>query len=185
MMKTAVSQFQCHCSKIEEYVMNHHRLSLQVGRSVVGLAFTVLSVAFAADWLTHHNKILGLSIAHPQDWSARVSKNTVRFASKDASGAFIVRIDPSMKLEAWAQLRRKAEVLPDGSSRVEKTSDSRLAGRPAKRIVLFGFDRSIVEEAVNANGKLYVIQYDSENPNDAAFAQHKSIYAKMRDSLKF
>jgi hypothetical protein len=155
------------------------------GLLLVGLALTVLTSAVAAGWLIYHSKTLGLSIAHPQDWSAKVSKNTVTFASKETAGEFMVRIEPLMKLEAWVQMRRKAEVLPDGSSRVEKISDTRLAGRPAKRIVLFGFDRYIREEAVSANGKLYVIQYDSENPNDAAFAEHKSIYAKMRDSLKF
>jgi hypothetical protein len=154
-------------------------------RRLVLIGFlTALAPALAAGWLTYQSRTLGFSLAHPRSWNVASSKSAVVFKSPESEGEFSVRAIKAMPLTAWVAARRKEETLPDGSSRVESSSEVRLAGRPAKRIVLFGFDRNVTEEAVSANGKLYVLQYDSENPNDPKFAQHKAVYAQMRASFK-
>lgn len=149
----------------------------------------VFGTALAAGWTSYRSSALGFSIQHPTGWQVNASSSDVTFRAlgKDQQllAEFAVGVRKPMPLAAWVKARQREETLPDGSSRVESVRDVQLAGRPAKRIVLFGFDRYIREEAVLANGRLYVISYDHDNPNDPNFKTHQAIYATMRSSLKF
>ncbi len=159
----------------------NHRASKLLVFIVLMVALTVPAVA--AGWIAYQNRVLNFQINHPADWHSTASKDAVVFQSADPNAQFGVRTRKPVSLSAWVELRRQEELLPDGSSRLEKTSDTRLANRPAKRIVLFSFDRYTVEEAVIARGKLFVLEYDAQNPNDPQFAAHQAIYARMRASF--
>ena len=153
-------------------------------RSLVVVCAVLVLAALAAGWSQYRSSALGIELSYPTHWKSKAQGDSVIFNSKEPQGEFSVRIHQAMPLSIWVETRRKSETLPDGSSRVEKVGDTRLAGLAAKRIVLFGFDRYIVEEAVVSKGKLYVLQYDSQNPNDPQFAQHWAVYTKMRASFK-
>jgi hypothetical protein len=134
----------------------------------------------ALSWISYAGS--GFSLEKPTAWKTESLPGKVIFGSGEAR--LVVRTEKAASLAAWAQNRKQTQTLPDGSSRVQKTSDTRLAGLPAKRLVLFGFDRQVLEEAVFRKGVVYVLEYDLENPNDPKFSEHQAIYAKMRSSFK-
>ena len=149
----------------------------------------LLSGLACAAGFTSYRSSLGFTVQYPQGWQVSTSKTDVQFRAlgKDqlSLAEFGIGVRPVRSLEAWVKLRKQETVLPDGSNAVESVRDVRLAGRPAKRLVVFSFDRSIAEEAVVVGGRLFVVYYDYNNPNDANFKAHQRTYKSMRDSIRF
>ena len=155
----------------------------------LGLVIGLVGVVLAAGWVNYRNAALGFQLRYPTGWKVSTAregtKSEVWFRTPNPGAEFGVIVLPAMDLNAWVKRRKAEEILPDGSSRVENTADTRLGGRVAKRIVLFGFDRYIAEVAVVVGKRLYVIVYDFDNPNDPLFVTHRKQYQEMRTSLTF
>jgi hypothetical protein len=152
------------------------------------LLFALFGVAVAGGWTTFRSSALGFSIQHPSGWrvTARAAQVTFEALRADlAVASFTVNVYPAQSLDAWVRSRRATETLPDGSSRVERVRDARLGTRATKQLVLFAFDRSVLEEAVVVGKRLYVISFDEDNPNDPQFKAHKAMCQQMRSSLRF
>jgi hypothetical protein len=146
------------------------------------------SVALAAGWVKYNSKDDGFSLEYPSGWRLIDKGSVVRFEAVKGDlvvAEWNISAYAAQPLKTWVQSRRRTETLPDGSSRVEKVRNARLAGLPSKQIVLFGFDRYILEEAVVVGKRLYVISFDEDNPNDAQFKTHAAQYRRMRSSLRF
>ncbi|NJK46034.1 MAG: hypothetical protein HC933_18795 [Pleurocapsa sp. SU_196_0] len=130
----------------------------------------------------------GFSLEYPNGWGYFEQISGVRFEARRGDStvaAFDISVFPAQSLEAWVKSRKSSETLPDGSSRVEKVRNARVAGLPSQQIVLFAFDRYVLEEAVVVGQHLYVLSFDEDNPNDPQFKTHAAMYARMRSSLRF
>jgi hypothetical protein len=144
--------------------------------------------ALAAGWVKYTSKDYGFSLEYPSGWRLIDKGAVVRFEAVKGDLAIAewnISVYPAQSLETWVKSRQRSETLPDGSSRVEKIRDARVAGLPSKQIVLFAFDRYILEEAVVVGKRLYVISFDESNPNDVQFKAHAAQYQRMRSSLRF
>jgi hypothetical protein len=157
-------------------------------KRIMILLLLLCGVACAAGFSSYRSS-LGFTVQYPNGWQVSTSKTDVQFQALGNDqlilAEFGIGVRPLRTLEAWVKLRKQETALPDGSSAVESVRDLRLAGRPAKRLVVFSFDRSIAEEAVVVGGRLFVVYYDFDNPNDANFKAHQAMYKRMRDSLRF
>jgi hypothetical protein len=157
-------------------------------RVLVMIVLLVSSVALAATWVKYSSRTLGFSLEYPTGWRFIERGSGVRFEAIKGDlvvAEWNISTYPAQSLEAWVKSRKSSETLPDGSSRVEKVRNARVAGLPSKQIVLFAFDRYILEEAVVVGKRLYVLSFDEDNPNDPQFKAHAAMYARMRSSLRF
>jgi hypothetical protein len=161
----------------------------------------------AGDWKMYRNSNFKYVIKYPKDWSLTEAKprvgnepvwlgtilidkelQKVTFAEKESKlwpGEFQVRVlsnPDQVTLDQWAKNYKEESAA--GANLARLTGDTTLAGDLAKKFSIFSFDRYEVAIVTIHNGNVYYLRFDSDNPNDPDFGEHREIYNQMVASFK-
>ena len=160
-----------------------------------------------SDWLSYSRPDIGYTIQYPQGWEVieaepkkepkavwggyiligdEVQKTTFLEKNYDLwRGEFQVilyRNDEGLSLAQWLEKNEPQDV--EGGSLVQEVSDVLLAGRPAKKLSIFGFDHEQLQIVLIYKKHVLSITYAGQNPNDPQIKRHQEIYAFMIRSFE-
>ena len=158
-------------------------------------------------WLSYSRPDFGYAIQYPRGWEVieaepkkepkavwggyiligdEIQKTT--FLEKDYDlwqgelQVILYRNEEGLSLAQWLEKNEPQDV--EGGSLVQEVSDVRLAGCPAKRLSIFGFDHEQLEIDFIYKGHVLSITYTGQNPNDPQLKKHQEIYAFMIRSFE-
>ena len=168
------------------------------------------SLGRAADWPAYRGKEFGYQVSYPAGWGVIEAKPRLGEAAVEEDevlsngevqkvtfleesygmyrGRFQVRVLPLPQKQPFKQwVDRYVADYRDvyGKGLVEWVAETSLAGQPAWRIKAFLFETTSVEVAAAYHGRIYILAFAGENPNDPDLEEHQMVYERMLGSFRF
>lgn len=151
------------------------------------------STSQSGDWSAYRDAEIGYQIEYPAGWKVTESLPRTKIQreifirepeGKLWPGEFAIRVHepPSgVTLDEWADARF---LDVHDESLVTGVEDATLAGRPARRFSIFGFDQTGIVVALAHDGRIFELRYSGSNPNDPDIEEHTQIYLRMERSFR-